>query len=122
MTQTASQSRLTGALALWFGLLAAPLAWTLHLFISYGLVPVTCDRGSKLLLGVVTGAAAIISVAAAWVSWRIWQRTRMDSTTELGGVRGRDAFLGLAGAALSLLFLALILVEGIPDIFLDPCR
>jgi hypothetical protein len=107
---------------LWFSVLTGPLAWTLHLLVSYPLVPVACAADQPWLLHAVTIATELITIAAAYVGYRGWQESRSDPDT---GVRGRASgyrhFLSLSGLLMSLLFILVILFEGLPAVLLSPC-
>lgn len=92
---------------LWFALLGAPVAWLVHLGLSYLLVPHACAAGSAAMLHVVTVVTVVAGAGALATAWRR---------------RGAgDAFLGLVGVAISLLFVAVTLLEGIQPVLVDPC-
>jgi len=114
-------SILTPGLA--FGLLGGMVAWTLHLGLSYALVPFVCAADRTWVLHLLTGGTALMAGAAMAVSWRIHRRgergTSDSPSAEGGGVGG---FLTISGILLSGFFLLLILVEGLPALLQgDPC-
>ena len=123
MTTRAEQLTLRppGLLALWFGLLASPIAWALHLTLSYPLVPVVCAAGWELLLHAITAATALVALAAGWVSWRSLQQIREDPEAVPVQARSRGRFMAVSGLLLSALFLLVILVEGLPVFLLSAC-
>lgn len=90
---------------------AAPTAWLAHLLVSYALVPVAC-RGGAYLLHLTTFVAAAGALAGGVVAYRC-RRHAQDG--------GADAFLALAGLAMSPLFLLVILVAGIGNILVGAC-
>ena len=106
---------------LWLGLLAAPLGWTAQLVLGYGAEEADCAPGSgawdfsshtvnAILFGV-AGAIALSGLAAA-----VWALRRAPED-----VRGRIAFMALAGVLLSSLFGVLVVMTGIGVLSLEPC-
>lgn len=97
---------------LWFGALAAPVAWSLHLLVSYGFVGPACAAGSGALIHLATLALAAASVAGGVVAYRIWRR---DGRTD------GERFLGGGGLLFSGLFFFAILMAWYPSLVLGPC-
>lgn len=73
--------------ALWFAILAAPLAWSAQELVSYGISSHLCRlraAGIEVELAarqhpslvIVTVVTFIIALAGAWVAWRNWRRVR----------------------------------------------
>lgn len=111
-----------GTLALWFGVLAGPLAWTVHLLLSYALLPVACSTGIGWVLHAVTLLTAGVTAWAGLVAYRRWQRHRDDPRDGVRGPRsGWRRFMALSGVALSALFFVVILLEGLPVAIVSPC-
>lgn len=110
-----------GLLALWFGLLAGPAAWFLHLNISYSLVRLVCSSGQSWLLHFTTLATVLLAAAGIWVAWGSWKRVGQPGVTKGAGTLGRSRFLALSGIGLSGFFLLIILLAWIPDFLLHPC-
>ena len=110
---------------LWFGVFAAPLAWTCHLVAGYFFEAAACSDGSRLWwsgehwwqVGVTVVALSVgaLGVLAALASLRASRRR------ELPDPRGRVLFLAAAGVAASLFFLAITALAGAYVIILDPC-
>ncbi len=113
--------RREGIVTLWFGFLAGPAAWFLHLNISYSLVRLICVRGGFWLLHLTTLVTLVLAAAGVWVAWRSWQRLGEPEVTKGSGTLGRSRFMALGGITLSGFFLLTILVAWIPDFLLDPC-
>ncbi len=109
-------------LPLWTGLLAGPVAWVIHLFASYLLVPVSCDHATKLPLYLVTLLTAAVSAAAGVWALASWRQSGVGDATQIGGTGGRSGFLALVGVLISGLFTVLIMAEGVPNLFLNPCH
>lgn len=132
MSTTAREERATptprgvGLGALWFGVLAPPLAWGGHLLLNYYLVALNCAvayANTSLWLQVVTVVAALVTIAAGVTAWRAWRRTGVDERQGWEGtVLGRSGFMALVGVLSSILFLALILLGDLPTFFLSGCR
>jgi hypothetical protein len=73
--------------ALWFGILAAPLAWSAQELVCYYLASRLCrpgaaGLGAELALRqspsflIVTGVTLFIALAGAWTAWSNWRRVR----------------------------------------------
>lgn len=109
-----------GSRALWFGLTAAPLAWSLHLLFSTALVGHDCYphqhplveplwQGLRpVLLGICVAGIAL-ALAGGVVAWRSWQRTRHEQPDSahqlLDRGEGRTRFMGMSGMIVSALFM-----------------
>ncbi len=107
---------------LWFSALGPPLAWGLHNVVSYGLATVICVPGQILLLHLVTVVTALIALAAAIVGWR--SRTHLNRNEWPDAYRiseQRAYFMAHFGLISGIFFLVVILVEGIPNFYLEPC-
>jgi hypothetical protein len=107
---------------LWFSALAGPLAWILHNVGSYGLATVICFPGQVLFLHLVTAVTALISLAAAVVGWRSRARLQELEWPDKSRISLQRAhFMATFGLISGLLFLVIILVEGIPNFYIEPC-
>lgn len=111
----------SGTVALWFGLLAGPAAWFLHLNVSYSLVRFICFHGHGWLLHLTTLATLVLAGLGMWVAWRSWKRIGEPDVTTGPGTLGRTRFMALGGMMLSGFFLGIILLAWIPDLLLHPC-
>jgi len=114
---------------LWFGVLGPPLAWVAQLFVDYYLSSLRCapgftwvrwvgTSGFTILIVVTTVIAALIAIAAGLGSWATWRKLNTSITETAEGKTGRTAFMALGGMLLSLYFLLLIIVSGVPDAML----
>jgi hypothetical protein len=113
-------------LALWFGLLAAPLAWATQLVLSYGVEEMDCPlsgSGSvagldvKTFVGIVTVVAALVAIGGLVIA----------TAGALGsGVAndplGRAGFMAWGGVLVSIVFLGAILLGGSSIVSLEPCE
>ena len=113
--------------ALWFAILAAPLAWSIALLVNVPIavhgcfpqdtalsVPIWSNMG--LVVGVVVLIAVAISVAGGIVAWRNWHVTRSESEGSahhlLEAGDGRTRFMAMTGMLCSGLFLLTLLFSG----------
>jgi hypothetical protein len=112
----------TGLLALWLGLLAAPLAWLVNLLLSYTLVLWACSTGRQYTLHLVTLAMLLLAAAGGFMAWRAWRRAGRTWHDEAGGVLPRSRFMAALGVLLSSLFFLAILAQGIPSFVLSACE
>lgn len=110
-----------GLAALWFGLLAGPAAWFVHLNVSYSLVRLICRGGEGWLLHLTTLATLVLAGAGVWMAWSTWRRIGEPAVTSGGGTAGRTRFMALSGIALSGFFFGVILLASIPGFVLHPC-
>lgn len=114
----------TGGFLFGFGLLGAPIAWLLHLSVSYFLVTLACtgDSGTpRWGILVATFGFAIVAASAGMVAYRGWRRlpSPAGSDGEPGASRGR--FLLVTGMLLAGLFVVLIVLAGLPPLFVPAC-
>jgi hypothetical protein len=105
--------------ALWFGLAAAPLGWTLQMWMSASLAGYACyphaDPVGKPLwtwlpavLPAISAAAFAIALSGGAVAWNTWQHTRSErpgsahQLMETGD--GRTRFIAMFGLLTSTVF------------------
>jgi hypothetical protein len=111
-----------GVLALWLGLLAAPLAWLVNLLLSYSLVLWACSTGRQYTLHLVTLAMLLLAAVGGVIAWRAWRQAGREWHNEAGGVLPRSRFMAALGVLLSSLFSLVILAQGIPSFILPACE
>ena len=108
---------------LWAGVLAAPLAWVVHLLVGYELDEAVCATGTgtgkvePAIAWLTAGLGAVAmfgGVAAVMVA--LW--VRRGAITD---PRGRVAFTAWSAAAASLLFLVIMLLVAFALLSLDAC-
>jgi hypothetical protein len=100
---------------------AGPIAWALHLQVSYSLAPTACDLKSKLFLHLTTVGALLIVVAGAAVAWSLGRKLPEGSTAQGGLTASRARFMALAALSLNLLFGLVILAMEVPSWILRVC-
>lgn len=123
-----------GLLATWFGILGAPVAWSLQELVNFGLssyacyphdAPLTQPLWAQLttITYVVEAIALLIGLAAGATAWRNWRRSRTEKDGNadrlLGGGDGRTRFMAMVGMLTSGLFLvgivfATLYIAGVP--------
>jgi hypothetical protein len=111
------RSERTEIAVLLYALTAGVVWWFIHLLVSAAVVPAACDRGLVWVINVltvVTAGGAVTAIVASEVL------RRWDSPVALANDRNR--VLGLTGVLINIAALALILLEGVPPLFLSPCR
>lgn len=116
-----------GFAAVFYSVLGAPIAWTLHLFISYVLVTVGCNVGWRgtvpaiLLVTVVLAAAAFTTGIVAYRRWSALGGGPRNWRDALADPRGDGGLLWLCGILLAALFGVVILLAGIAPLFVPLC-
>jgi hypothetical protein len=109
-----------------FAVLGAPLAWVVHLGVSYFLVALGCSTrwsGTDAALAVATLLLAAVAAGAGLVAHRAWRQVRVQQAwlTSMGEPRGRSSFLTLVGVGVAAIFTLLILLAGLPPLFVPTC-
>jgi hypothetical protein len=102
----------------WAAIVGAPAAWAVALVGSYILVPVACDLGTTLPLHGIRVVTTAIALATAWGSWGVWRAARGSEGPRVQ----RTAFLAWLGVGIALFSAALIVLEGVANFVVDPCR
>jgi hypothetical protein len=121
--------RSSRSFALWFGLLAPPLAWGAHLLMGDGIFELGCARGftQKEIVGLPLATAAIIesalmagvTVLAGVLSYRAWRRLRRERD---GTSLDRATAIAVMGMASAAFYLAIILFGILPSLLLHACE
>jgi hypothetical protein len=112
----------------WYGVLGAPLAWTVELLAGYGTQEAACSAGStstslsgnaNSAIGVLTAAMLLVAIGSALAA-RATRRAL--AAGEISDPRGRVEFMARVGTIGSLLFTLAIVLSGIPIFALDSCH
>jgi hypothetical protein len=105
--------------------LAAPIAWTLHLLLSYFLVTAGCGNGwpgMRILLLLTT---LLFAAGAVWPAFRVARTSRGFHLVEwLSQIDQQDAtprFLSILGLLITAVFLLAILLGGIGPLLVPVC-
>jgi hypothetical protein len=107
--------------ALWFGMLAGPAAWLMHLQISFVLALWYCARQQSWPIHVITLVLLALTCAAGVVSLLHWRRSPKREEY-LESRPDRPRFMAVLGLMSSALFFLVILAEWIPAFVIDPCQ
>jgi hypothetical protein len=101
---------------LWLGVLAPPGLWAAHLLSAFFVVLASCRGGhqgvARGVLLVLTGMAAVASVAAGLLSHASWRRLRDGERVAFAEARGQDEYLAGIGVYASAIFTLGILWAG----------
>lgn len=120
---------------LWFAVAAGPIAWALHLFVSYALASLPCITpvfnfsvlglpGIRFVLIVFTVVMALIVFLAGFMGYGIWRLLRDEDQDQEGSRRPTETrihFMAFSGILLAALFGAGILLTVGPILALDVC-
>jgi hypothetical protein len=121
-----SEQQTQGARSLWFGILAAPIAWFLHLSFGWALAEMGCPLGVTRILTIgstpvylinllVIGATGIAMGASAFgglTAYRFYSNS---------GANERVRFMGMFGMLFTALFVLAIILSTLPAFILPPC-
>jgi hypothetical protein len=123
MTAQADSERLNRgrSVALWAGVIGAPLVWATQFELIYAISPWACTGARHVLIHVVTAIAIVMALAGAYLSRRDWKAAGGSPDETDGGVIPRIRFLGALGMLVSLLSAVLIFAQGMSSIFFDGC-
>lgn len=110
-----------GIAALWFAMLAAPVAWFAGLNLNYSLVRLACAKGTLISLHLVSAATLVLAVSGGVVAWREWRRVGGGWPGEGGDPRARSRFMAVIGVLASALFSLVILAQWVAELILNPC-
>jgi hypothetical protein len=116
---------------LWFGVLAAPLAWTAQIIVAPDLAEILCYAGAAesgrgqvyglaLESFLVAFNAVLTAVAVAGVLASLHCRRALRASPDRTPAQ-RATWMALAGLLVSTLFLVAIAVGFIPLLFLESC-
>jgi hypothetical protein len=106
--------------ALVAGLVAAPIAWSLQLQVSYVVATFSCGRGLASIHAVSMLALAVAATSTV-LSWRGYAPLRAARPEDLDGDLRGTRFLSLLGVFAGGLFMVAIVALWIPALVLDPC-
>jgi hypothetical protein len=119
-----------------FGVLGAPLAWTLQHVAGISLTFADCGMalpggsgpaGSQAPVAlnswtlVATIAAAVVALLAGFSAVGAWRATR-EAGADTGPPDGRVHFLAVVGMTITPLFLCIILMSGLTAVFMPNCH
>lgn len=111
-----------GSASLWFAVLGPPVLWAARFGASYALLPYACAPGDVRLLYALTVATLLAVAAAGVVGWVQWRRLGPSAGAPIGGPEARARFMAGLGLLGSALFFAVVVLEGLALVLIDPCR
>jgi len=117
---TAAAPAPPGRLALWAGLLAAPVAFLFNLQTMYILVTMTC-RSARPWLQLSGAATLLLAVAGGVLAWRNWRRSGVSWPGQGGDALARSRFMAALGLFASVLFSLVIIAQWMVTWVLGPC-
>jgi hypothetical protein len=113
--------------ALWAGLLTGPIVWLGLLEVNYLLAYVACEARSTWFMHVATVVALLLVSGAGYAAWSasygniLADETRTLPLSDETRVQ-RSRWMSLAGIALSLWFVVVILAMEVPLVVLRECQ
>jgi hypothetical protein len=108
--------------ALWFGVLAGPLAFLVIQLVGYAMVHWACASDTRFAILLVFLAALLVTLAGGITAWRMWHRTGAEWDDTAGGVSGRSRFMAIGGIALSAISALAIVGLGYTGVMLTACQ
>lgn len=132
--ETRSGPRLLGAVLLWFAALGGAVAYAVHLFAAWGIEELVCAAGHREVAGVplevviaiataVPGLVVLAALATAWLAWRrIGRRIGQAEPVEDQAGLTRAKLLAVVGLWANLLFLAIIVFDGVALVVIPTCQ
>jgi hypothetical protein len=111
----------------WFGLFGAPLAWAAAHLLGFGFAEGACNAGG-VLWGIdpttwviaVTVAAAAVAIAAEASAIALWRDTRRVAVGE--PPLDRLHFFAVSSMAVGVIFLSVILMNGVGAVYVSGCH
>jgi hypothetical protein len=110
--------------ALWAGLLAGPIAWSLQLETNYVLSYVACEQRASWMLHITTAAALLMVAAGAAAARRASPALSpaQDGTDDAGDASlARARSMAVGALAMCAWFAIVIIATDIPAVVLKPC-
>jgi hypothetical protein len=107
--------------ALSIGLYPGAILWGFQLWLSYGLVNVSCSQGYPFMFHLVSLCFAALTAGCVWLSSRLLRDLRGGVLVSTG-VPGRAEFMAQSGIVANIFFLSLIVLGGVPSFILAPCQ
>ena len=124
----ALESSATQEFMQWFGLLGAPLAWSVQLVLGFGVTEARCSVGGsrwgvdvdtwQISLMIAAGAVVVFAEVCAVALYYATRDVSYDGQAPLG----RRQFFVAASSFGNVLFLVIILLSGIAAVDHVPCR
>jgi len=110
--------------ALWFGVLAGPVAWAVLLQTNYVLSYVACEQRQTWMLHLATVLAIVVIVVGGLTAWRAMPRSGAhdrDAADIVETAVKRARFMAVGGVILCAWFALVVFATSIPILLLHPC-
>ena len=107
-------------LALWFAILAGPIAWAVEEGLNYAFNQHACSTGHFYVQWTVCACTFVLALSGAWVARMEILRTGQQND-DGGTPRDRSWFMARLGLASSLGFSLVIIALTVPHFILSPC-
>jgi hypothetical protein len=125
--QPPPRARHLGGWLMWFAVLGGAVAWTLHLFVSWGTEELACASGhttvDQVPLEAIIGAGVVLPALATVAALALSLRARRHLSGRRDDRRmERAALLALIGVGANTLFLAIIVAGGAALLVFPPCQ
>lgn len=103
------------------GIFMGPFAWLVDTQLNYALVPWICAHQVRLV-PLVAFAAALISLAGGFLSWRAFRLSPITPEPDSTGAGRPHRFTALMGIAIAALFTVIIILHGVAGIMFHGCE
>jgi hypothetical protein len=110
-----------GALALWWGVLAGPIAFALDETLSYATVQHSCSTGVHGIEHFYTAMGILISLSGVAAAQWCYRRIPSSVSLEHGSTESRSRWMAIYGIAGSIVFILVIIALSIPKWAMSPC-
>ena len=110
-----------GALLLWWGIFAGPIAFALDEVLSYAIVQHTCSTGYHWLLHFYSLLGVVLALSGFAAAFWCYLRLPENATTSGVMVESRSRFMAIYGMAASIAFTLVIIALSIPKWAMSPC-
>lgn len=109
------------AMALWWSVLAGPVACALDEGLSYAVVQHVCSTGHYALLHFYTIAAALMALSGFVAAQWSLRETPPAASEKGGSVFDRSRWMAIYGSAISIGFILVIVALSVPRWTMSPC-
>lgn len=105
-----------------FALLGPPIAWAIHLNLTYFLVQPVCAMGGEISLHISGFVTLLIALGSMATSAGILASNPVPFRENIEGHNGWLGFVGLFGIIAALLFSLAIVTQWVPVFVVDACE
>jgi hypothetical protein len=109
-------------MALWLGLIVAPLLFLVNMEVNFALVPWVCGSGEKWIIHLAHAAALALILMCGIPAYRVWQSEGREVKAEGPDIPSRDRFLAVLSMAMSGYIGTALVAHWIPSFILGACQ